>query len=291
MPDVTILTPSLNYERYLRDNISSVLNQTEVSVRHVIQDGASKDGTPDLLRTYGDKVDWRSEPDKGQSDALNKAFQRAEGEWIGWLNADEFYLPGGLAALIAAAERTSADVVYGDTVWVDAGGRMLRLLAQHGFTRLVLRLYGCFIASSSTIFRRSALESQPWDTDARMMMDWELYLRLAMNGARFRHLNYPVAAFRRHGDQVTAVPGRRFRDEYDRIFERYGIDPSHRRAGKWLHRIHKATSGAHLREIRARSLLGSNMRWFDNGEYEPFKRLLSRCYGGRGKTQLEPRRT
>lgn len=287
MPDITILTPSLGYGRFLQDNISSVLGQRAVSVKHVIQDGGSTDETIDLLRGHGDRVDWRSEPDSGQSDALNKAFLRAEGRWIGWLNADEFYLPGGLAALIEAGERTSADVVYGDTVWVDESGRMLRLVPQHGFTRMVLRLYGCFIASSGTIFRRSVLGTQPWDTAARMMMDWELYLRLAHSRARFRHLNYPVGAFRRHGEQVTAVPGRFFEDEYERIFARYGIIPSRRRAGKWLHRFHKAANGAYIRELRARSLRGSNLNWFQEGGPEPFNDLLSRCYGSGSIRNLE----
>jgi glycosyltransferase involved in cell wall biosynthesis len=278
MPDITVLTPSLDYERFLDDNIVSVSRQTSVSVKHVVQDGGSTDGTLDLLRSHEDDVDWRSEPDAGQSDALNKAILRAEGEWVAWLNADEFYLPGALDALMSAAERTSADVVYGDTVWVDEGGRMQRLVPQHGFTQIVLRLYGCYIPSCATVFRRSILGPQPWDAEARMMMDWELYLRLAKNKARFRHVNYPAGAFRRHGGQVTAAPGRHFRDEYDRIFERYGINPSHRRAGKWLHRMHKVMSGAYPRELRARSLQGIDLRWFDGAGTDPFRQLLLRSY-------------
>ena len=92
---------------------------------------------------------WRSEPDEGQSDALNRALARARGRWIAWLNADEFYLPDGLAALGREGDRTGADVVYGDTLFVDGDGRLTRLLPQHRFIAVVLRSYGLFISTVS----------------------------------------------------------------------------------------------------------------------------------------------
>ena len=73
---------------------------------------------------------WASEPDRGQSDALNKALSKAPGSWIGWLNADEFYFSGSLAMLVEHGERMAADIVYGDCVFVDADGNVQRLLPQ-----------------------------------------------------------------------------------------------------------------------------------------------------------------
>jgi Glycosyl transferase family 2 len=126
---------------------------------------------------------------------LNKAFQRATGRWIAWLNADEFYLPLGLARLLCRGEATAADVVYGDSVFVDEGGRLGRLAAQHGFRPRTLRLYGCYIASSSVLFRRSALPPEPWDVTLKLRMDWDLYLRLASRGAKFEKIGDPIGAF------------------------------------------------------------------------------------------------
>src|SRR4029077_1649623 len=112
----------------LEDAIDSVSEQEGIRVEHIIQDGASTDGTVELLERMGDRVDWVSEADEGQSDALNRGIRRARGRWIAWLNADEFYLPDGLRALVAEGDRTGADVVYGDTLFSDGDGRPTRLL-------------------------------------------------------------------------------------------------------------------------------------------------------------------
>lgn len=277
--DVTVLTPSLNYGRFIEDNILSIVRQGGVSIQHVIQDAASTDETLSVLRRYDEAIDWVSEPDRGQSDALNRALGRARGRWIAWLNADEFYLPGGLAELVGRGDATSADVVYGDTVFVDEAGRFSRLLPQHPFSASILRLYGCYISSSSAIFRRSSLSATPWDATVQMMMDWDLYLRLAAEGAKFEKVNYPVGAFRRHEKQVTARRGD-FNDEYALLFAKHGITPSHRRWGRWLHGAYKLVTGAYLRQLRARKFHGRGLVWPDNdGDRATFQELLRSVYG------------
>jgi glycosyltransferase involved in cell wall biosynthesis len=276
--DLTVLTPSLAYGRFIEDNILSVAGQEGVSVQHVIQDGGSVDETVNVLRRYNRAVDWISEPDGGQSDALNKALRKARGRWIAWLNADEFYLPGGLAELVRRGDATSADVVYADVVFVDQIGRVARLLPQHPFSALILRTYGCYIPSSGTIFRRSSLPSDPWDVSLKMMMDWDLYLRLAAQGARFEKVNYPVAAFRRHEMQTTAH-ATDFADEYAGLFARHGISPESRRWGPWLHGLYKLSSGAYIRQLRARPFSGLGLLWpRDPNDRAIFERLRKTCY-------------
>jgi glycosyltransferase involved in cell wall biosynthesis len=110
-PDVSVLTPSYGYGRFIGDALESVKRQDGVSVEHIVQDAGSEDETIDILRGYGERLRWRSEPDRGQSDALNKALQLARGRWVAWLNADEFYFPGALQALVAIGDKTKADVV------------------------------------------------------------------------------------------------------------------------------------------------------------------------------------
>ena len=279
MTDVSVLTPSYGYGRFIRDNILSIRQQTGVSIQHVVQDAGSTDDTLDILREYGDAIDWVSEPDDGQSDALNRALRRADGRWVAWLNADEFYLPGALKRLVDHAEATGADVVYADDVIVDRDGNLMRLLPPHRFSDVVLRLYGCFLASSSLIIRRSVLPDQPWDAALRMMMDWELYLNLVSRGAKFVDLRYPVGAFRQHDERVTAAPQSEFAHEYARVFERYDISPKQRRWGKWLHRGAKMISGSYIRERRTQRLQGSNLRWFANQEaLQNAERLLATTY-------------
>ena len=102
-PRLSVITPSYNSAEFIEDAILSVSRQSGVSVEHIVVDGASTDGTVEIVRRYGN-VRCISEPDRGQSDAINKGFLEAGGDLVGWLNADDYYLPGGLAAIARAAQ-------------------------------------------------------------------------------------------------------------------------------------------------------------------------------------------
>lgn len=261
--DVSVLTPSFNYGRFIGDALTSVREQGGLAVQHVVQDAESSDDTRRVLRRFQPEPDWLSEPDRGQSDALNKALSRAEGEWVSWLNADEFYMPGGLKALVDAADRSGADVVYGDAVFIDRAGRLLQLVPQHPFHEYLLRWYGCYIASCTTLFRRSALGDAPWDPEMKLAMDWDLYLRLRNRGARFAYVPYPVGAFRVHEDQVIAQPIERHREDFRKLARRYGVmGPGLRKLGRWPHDVYKLFDGAYPRQIKASRMKGADMRWF-----------------------------
>jgi glycosyltransferase involved in cell wall biosynthesis len=288
-PDISVLTPSFGYAHFLRDALESVRLQTGASVEHIVQDGGSDDGTIELLAEYDGLVTWRSEPDQGQSDALNRALRLARGRWIGWLNADEFYLPGGLAQLAAEGDRAGADVVYGDTVFVDGEGRVTRLLPQHRYDPFVLRSYGPFISTVSVLFRRSALPPDPIDVDMRRMMDWDLYLRLGRHGARFRYHPVPVGAFRAHETRITATERRGFFQrlelgggfgrEYDMLRRRYGAMRL-RRVGHVLHGVEKLRDGSYRRQLRARRFRGADLRWFASADAaERAAAFRAACYG------------
>jgi len=287
-----VVTPSYGYAHYLRDAIESVAEQRGVTVEHVIQDGASTDGTVELLRELDDLVDWTSEPDEGQSDALNRGISRASGRWIAWLNADEFYLPDGLAALVREGDRTGADVIYGDTLFSDGDGRLTRLLPQHRFSPFVLRSYGCFISTVSSIVRTSALGNDPIDATMRRMMDWDLYLRLLGEGAAFRYVEAPVGVFRAHDTRVTATERRGFFQrlnrgdgfgrEYDMVRRRYGAMRA-RRVGHLAHGAAKVLSGAYHRQLRGRSVTGKSLRWFASDvDAREYSELYQHCYRGAG---------
>ena len=281
---IAVLTPSFQYGRFIGDALDSVEGQTGVDVQHVVQDGGSTDETLDILRRRT-TVDWQSAPDSGQSDALNRALLRADCDWITWLNADEYYLPGALRALVAHATSSGADVVYGDSVFVDAKGRFLRLLPQHAFSSTVLRTYGAFIASCAVVFRRSLLGSDPWAIDLTRVMDWDLYLRLSAAGAHFSHLAYPCGAFRVHDGCVTAAPPATHAHEYAAVGERHRLGLGWRRkAGHLLHSAMKAREGAYRRQASVRCLQGCDLRWMASSEgAENCSRLLALGYGRNGE--------
>jgi glycosyltransferase involved in cell wall biosynthesis len=281
MSSISVLTPSRGYGRYISDAIESARQQDGVTVQHVVQDAGSDDGTLDILRSYGHAVDWISEPDHGQSDALNRALGRASGDWIAWLNADEFYLPQGLRMMFDAGEAHGADVVYGDWVTVDGDGRFVALRPQHRFSRTILRLYGPFLASVSLLIRRSSLSNAPWNPSLIQVMDWDAYLALASRDASFLHVAYPVGAFRLHAGQASTRTKHISRETAE-VRTRYGISrrPWARRVGTALHGLAKLAAGSYLRQARAAPLRGRDLRWFDGRDgAESFGLLVDRCYG------------
>jgi glycosyltransferase involved in cell wall biosynthesis len=182
----------------LEDNLVSVSVQTYPSLEHIVMDGASTDGSVAILRNRaGRNVHWWSEPDLGQSHALNKAFGASRGEIIGWLNSDDaFFTPDTVSAVVEAFDRNpDADVVYGHAALVNADGLILHVLwAPHMWTRL-LPIHN-FIVQPSAFIRRRAIGDHLVDPHFAYMMDRELWLRLS-DQCRFVRLNR-ILALDRH---------------------------------------------------------------------------------------------
>src|SRR5262245_1654925 len=115
LPLITIVTPSLNQAAFIGRAIDSVLDQNDGAIELMVCDGGSTDNTLDVLRRYGKRIAWVSEPDNGQSAAINKGWQKANGAVIAYLNADDAYLPNAVnAALNFLTQHPEIDIVYGD---------------------------------------------------------------------------------------------------------------------------------------------------------------------------------
>src|SRR5438552_12461002 len=173
VPKISIVTACLNDGNYLEDAVLSVLRQGYPNFEHIVVDGGSKDRTLEVIGRYP-HLRWVSEPDRGQSDALNKGFRMATGDVVGWLNADEYYLPGALPAVArTAAQHPGSHFFYGDCLFVDPEGRLQRAKTAHTFDYGVLLYYGCFIVTASTFFRRELIQDHfLLDTDYRVVMDF-----------------------------------------------------------------------------------------------------------------------
>jgi len=189
LPLVSILTPSYNQGRFLRDCLDSVARQTYPRVEHVVVDGGSADESLEILAGSDDAARWTSEPDRGQADAVNKAFEASTGEIVGWVNSDDglFAVDTVARVVTAFADNPDAGVVYGDAALVDESGQIVRHHRSRwpgGTLPLVSPL-----VQPATFFRRSAIElgEAVLRVDLHALLDYELWLRLRRRGVRFLH--------------------------------------------------------------------------------------------------------
>jgi glycosyltransferase involved in cell wall biosynthesis len=273
-PTFSVITPSRNCGEFLEDAILSVAQQQDVAVEHIVQDSLSSDSTLEVLRRHA-AVRWQWESDFGQSDAINRGFLRATGDLVGWLNADDYYLPEGLAAIArAAAEHPEADVFYGDCVFVDGVGSILRSKVEHDFDHDILFYFGCYIPSTATFFRRRVIQrGYLLDCDFRVCMDFEYFMRLACAGFQFHYVPRFIAAFRWHEDNISLQHAERRLFERQEVQRRYGAHERSRaqmeflRQGSRVKRIlRKITSGNAMRELRIRQQRGENTLWMRSAE-------------------------
>lgn len=228
----SIVTPNYNYGRFLKKALESVLAQADApgapAIEHIVIDGGSTDDSVQILERWDSFVrgsaaakesrysfQFVSEPDNGQTDAINKGLRRATGDVVAWLNADEWYLPGKLALVAAAfAKHPKTDFLYGEPLFVDKDGKPIRVKHAHRFSFFVLAAHLCFIASCCSFWRRRILADGHYlDPFFKVAMDGEYYCRLAKAGYRFRFVPQTIAAFTWHGGNVSKTLRERRREE------------------------------------------------------------------------------
>ena len=225
MPTLAIVTPSYNTGRYIGDAVRSVLTQDYPHVDYVVMDGGSTDGTVEVLRSFGPRLQWVSQKDAGQSDAINRGFARTRGDVLGWLNSDDTYAPGAFRAVAEVfAANPDVDVVYGDATYTDhLGKHVADCLHVEPYSRQRLFDYTDFIVQPATFFRRRIFEKVGRvDVSIHWAMDYDLWLRMAAAGAKFYYLRRVLAQFRWLADNKTATGGHRRLDEIARILRRHG---------------------------------------------------------------------
>jgi carbamoyltransferase len=219
-PTISLVTPSFNQGHFIAETLDSVLSQRYPALEYVVQDGGSSDGTTDVLRRYAGRLAaWRSQPDKGQADAVNKGFEGTRGEVMAWLNSDDLLLPGALATVARYfAEHPDVDVVYGDRLLIDEEGREVGRWILPGHDGSVLRWID-FIPQETVFWRRRI-----WDAAGGMVddsfhfaMDWDLLARFQAAGARFAHIPRFLGAFRIHSEQKTSAQIRTGKAEMNRV--------------------------------------------------------------------------
>lgn len=225
---VSLVTPCFQAARFIRATIDSILAQDGADLEYGIVDGASTDGTVEIIRSYEARLAWwLSEKDRGQTDALNKGFARTTGEILGFINADDVLLPGALDAVTAAfAADPELDLVYGEVEWIDAEGRSQGHHAGNISTLgEVLDLQRVWWANRQWVqpevfFRRQLWERVgAFDTRYNLAFDFDYWVRCFLADARVKRLPRPLVQFRLHEAQKSAA-SRRAADEIRAIVGR-----------------------------------------------------------------------
>lgn len=220
-PLLSIIIPSYNMGRFIRATLDSILAQDYRPLEIVVMDGASKDDTVAVLRSYGDcpELSWVSEPDRGIVEAVNKGFARARGDVLAIQSADDCYLPGALARVVREFQSAPAlGLVYGDTVKVDEAGREILKYRIGPFSLENLFLMKTWIPQPSAFFRRELLEAVGgWDERIPYAPDTDLWIRMAYR-TEVRKIDEYLSQRRMHGDQRDTQAWKIVRD-YTRMIE------------------------------------------------------------------------
>jgi len=225
-PMVTVVTPSYNQAEFLERTILSVLNQNYPNLEYIIVDGGSKDGSVEIIKKYQKYLAyWVSEPDQGQSDAINKGFSRSTGEICAYLNSDDCYVPDALNHAIAAFRDPAADLVYGHAYVVDGRDRPYNIAVALPFI-LKEHLFGLFsVPQPSSFWRRRVYDGVGgFNVDAKSCMDHEFYAKAGKMGFNFLRLDAVLSCFRMHPGSIT-MSGRlkeRARVEVERVIHLLG---------------------------------------------------------------------
>ena len=228
LPLVSIVTPSFNQASFLEETILSVLEQDYPHIEYLIVDGGSQDGSPEIIRRYADRLAWWvSEPDQGQTDAINKGFARAKGEILAWLNSDDAYLPHAVAEAVEFLQsHPEVGMVYGDANLVDENGAILgRFPARQTDYRRLRRGY-VHIPQQASFFRASLWQKVgPLDPTFYFAMDYDLWVRISRVAALHYHPR-TWANFRLHPGGKSVASDDRCWPEMLRVHRREG--------GSWL---------------------------------------------------------
>lgn len=203
---ISIVTLSYNQRAFLPKAIDSVLQQAYSDLEYIVVDPGSTDGSREIVRSYREQIAHAIfEPDSGAADGLNKGFSQASGEVLGFLNADDFLLPGALQ-LVGEFFQThpKCDLAMGNGFVVDAEGRNLRHIKARNFCVRSYLYGGTRWMQQSTFFRREVFRRSPgFNVENRTCWDGELFVSMAQMGAVVDYVDADLASFRLHSASIS----------------------------------------------------------------------------------------
>ena len=225
---VSIIIPCFNAERWLSEAIDSCLAQTYQLIEVVVVDDGSTDTSLEIMRSYGDRITYRTGPNKGGNHARNLGFSLSKGGYIQFLDADDYIRAHKLERQVQYLEETGADVVYGD--WQhqyhdDSAEVILDNVKVSGNQPDILKslLSDWWVSPACLLFRRSVVEaSGGWDEALKAGQDRDFFLAVVMSGARVVYQPGCDSVYRRYGNiTVSSSSQQRYLENHLKILEKY----------------------------------------------------------------------
>ncbi|WP_129709809.1 glycosyltransferase [Priestia megaterium] len=206
-PLVSIITPSFNQSRFILETIQTVLQQDYLNVEHIVIDGGSTDGTLEILKTCSEndaRFRFISEPDRGQSHAINKGLKIAKGEIIGWLNSDDTYLPGAVSKVVEAfRNHPNLGVIYGNAYITNEMNKVIRPYPTEKVSIESL-FHSCSISQPAAFIKKNVFQAlNGVDENLQFCMDYDLWIRVAKSSHPLGYIEEFLANSRWHESSKT----------------------------------------------------------------------------------------
>lgn len=227
LPKISIVTPSFNQGQFIEETICSVLDQNYPNLEYIIIDGGSTDNSVELIKKYEKHLKyWVSEPDRGQSHAINKGLIHCTGEVFNWLNSDDLLVPGALEIIGAHFLNPKVEVLSGRELHFNESEEWIKY-GSIIYDELEKNLLDGVIYQPSTFWRLDQIkEVLPLNNELNYLMDVDLWIRyFAMKGlSRSLKIEAPLAKFRLHQGSKTVNEKQKFNEERELIVKSILID-------------------------------------------------------------------
>lgn len=208
-PSISIVTPTFNQGQFIERTIRSVLDQAYPALDYAVYDGVSTDNTVEVLKALSNEYDfkWKSEPDAGQADAINKAFAMVDGEIMGWLNSDDLLMPRALLFVGSFFDQhPEIDVIYGHRLLINENDLEIGRWITPPY-HPEAPTYFDYVPQETLFWRRSIWEKAggKLNVDFHFALDWDLLQRFRAAGARIVRVPRFLGCFRVHPEQKTSA--------------------------------------------------------------------------------------
>ena len=239
----SVVVPSFQQGKYLERTLLSILNQRNVDLEIIVQDGGSSDESIDILKKYSDRITWTSKKDAGQSSAINSGFHKATGEFLCYLNSDDIFYPNALKnVFLRFKAHPEIEVIYGRVDFIDEKDRVAGEYETHAWDYNEL-CEACIVSQPACFWKRSVMEKYGFfDEKLHYAMDYEYWLRIGRT-TRFHYLAEKLAAARRHPESKTEAKREEAQCEIILVLKKYrnGSVPF-----RWIRSLAKSRASKHL---------------------------------------------